>query len=86
MSTNGRETATGTTEAGEVGPTVGVGESKEDPALRNFLTARNVGLAGVVSRPTGLRRISGRIRRPAAKGNYSEEVGYATREKVSLAR
>ena len=38
MPTNDRETATGTTEAGEAGPTVRVRESKEDFALRGVPT------------------------------------------------
>jgi len=39
MSANERETATGKTETREVGKTVGVGESKEDSALRGVSTA-----------------------------------------------
>ena len=63
MPTNDRETATGTTEAGEAGPTVRVRESKEDSALRGVPTVdgteRQQEMPAYASliRPAGLRRV-----------------------------
>ena len=68
-----RETATGSAEAGEVGQTVRVGESKEDPALMGVSTLgdaeRQPGMSDYVPliRPMGLAKV-------LKEGNGTEET------------